>query len=226
MSWAWIIHSLTWQHVNITQLQLTQVYYEYFSTCVCEHNVARGSHASPDPPVPIKAFPFCFVSFPLFDGIMMYLNIMWAKIELCIVYAHIILASKRLTALSLNMNTNNNRIITSAEFFHPQKRILTSNPRSASHVTASFDILTLLSKQVMQILKLIKQLLSWSNTKSLWLNYMEMCSSWRGELTLNLGAKLQSFIREKAFLKIVIITERWTKHLYCLWNVTWPLMHC
>ena len=128
--------SLTWQHGNITQLQLTLVYYEYFSTCDCEYNVARGSHASPDPPVPIKAFPFCFVSFPLFDGITMYLNIMWAKIELCIVYAHIILASKRLTALSLNMNTNNNRIITSAEFFHPQKRFLTSNPRSASHITA------------------------------------------------------------------------------------------
>ena len=34
------------------------------------------------------------------------------------------------------MNTNNNIIITSAEFFHPQKRFLTSNPRSASHVTA------------------------------------------------------------------------------------------
>ena len=40
------------------------------------------------------------------------------------------------------MNTNNNRIITSAEFFHPQKRFLTSNPRSASHVTASYPYTT------------------------------------------------------------------------------------
>lgn len=121
----WVVHglfTLTWQHVNITQLQLTLVYYEYFSTCVCEHNVARGSHASPDPPVPIKAFPFFFVSFPLFDGITMYLNIMWAKIELCIVYAHIILAREKSIPETCDYNWKMNKAS-----FLSLKRNMTTN---------------------------------------------------------------------------------------------------
>ena len=67
--------------------------------------------------------------------------------------------------------------------------INTRSPLEKQKVTSPNHIHTLYNKKVMRILKLIRlKLLSQSNNTFSELIHKEMCSSWKGELTLGLGS--------------------------------------